>query len=38
MVAATYDAVMVRVFVDEGGYTNDPVDPGGCNQLGHHDF
>jgi lysozyme family protein len=34
MVAATYDAAMVRVFADEGGYTNDPVDPGGATNYG----
>ena len=32
--AATYDAAMVRVFADEGGYTNDPVDPGGATNFG----
>lgn len=34
MVAATYDAAMVRVFADEGGYTNDPKDPGGATNWG----
>lgn len=34
MTAATYDAAMVRVFADEGGYTNDPVDPGGATNWG----
>ena len=34
MTAATYDAAMVRVFADEGGYTNDPVDPGGATNFG----
>lgn len=34
MVAATYDAAMIRVFADEGGYTNDPVDPGGATNFG----
>jgi lysozyme family protein len=34
MVAATYDAAMVRVFADEGGYTNDPKDPGGPTNFG----
>lgn len=34
MAAATYDAAMVRVFADEGGYTNDPVDPGGATNWG----
>lgn len=31
---ATYDAAMVRVFADEGGFTNDPVDPGGATNWG----
>lgn len=34
MTAATYDAAMVRVFADEGGYTNDPKDPGGATNWG----
>jgi lysozyme family protein len=34
MTAATYDAAMIRVFADEGGYTNDPVDPGGATNWG----
>ena len=34
MTAATYTAAMVRVFADEGGYTNDPVDPGGATNWG----
>jgi lysozyme family protein len=34
MTAATYDSAMVRVFADEGGYTNDPVDPGGATRYG----
>jgi lysozyme family protein len=34
MTAATYDAAMIRVFADEGGYTNDPVDPGGATNFG----
>lgn len=34
MVAATYDAAMVRAFADEGGYTNDPADLGGEANLG----
>lgn len=34
MSALTYDAAMVRVFADEGGYTNDPVDPGGATNWG----
>ncbi len=34
MTAATYDAAMVRVFASEGGYTNDPVDPGGATKYG----
>jgi lysozyme family protein len=34
MVASTYDAAMVRVFNDEGGYINDPKDPGGATNWG----
>lgn len=34
MTAATYDAAMIRVFADEGGYTNDPIDPGGATNFG----
>jgi lysozyme family protein len=34
MVAATYDAAMIRVFADEGGYTNHPNDPGGPTKYG----
>jgi len=34
MTAATYDAAMMRVFADEGGFTNDPVDPGGATNFG----
>lgn len=34
MVSATYDQAMARVFADEGGYTNDPVDPGGATNWG----
>jgi lysozyme family protein len=34
MTAVTYDAAMLRVFADEGGYTNDPVDPGGATNFG----
>ncbi|MDB5516590.1 MAG: hypothetical protein JWQ17_3348 [Tardiphaga sp.] len=34
MTAATYDAAMIRVFADEGGYTNDPADPGGATNFG----
>lgn len=34
MVATTYDAAMIRVFADEGGFTNDPVDPGGATNWG----
>lgn len=34
MTAATYDAAMARVYADEGGYTNDPVDPGGATNFG----
>lgn len=34
MVAATYDAAMVRVFADEGGYSDDAHDPGGATNFG----
>lgn len=34
MTSATYDAAMIRVFADEGGYTNDPIDPGGATNWG----
>jgi lysozyme family protein len=34
MSAATYDAAMARVFADEGGYTDDPKDPGGATNWG----
>ncbi len=34
MVAATYDAAMIRVYADEGGYTDDPRDPGGPTNWG----
>jgi lysozyme family protein len=34
MTAATYDAAMIRVFADEGGFTNDPQDPGGATNWG----
>lgn len=34
MVAQTYDAAMVRVYADEGGYGLDPVDPGGATTYG----
>ena len=34
MTAATYAAAMARVFADEGGYTDDPVDPGGATNFG----
>jgi lysozyme family protein len=34
MTAETYAAAMIRVFADEGGYTNDPVDPGGSTNWG----
>lgn len=34
MTAATYEAAMIRVFADEGGYTNDPIDPGGATNWG----
>lgn len=30
----TYEEVMSRVFEDEGGYTNDPSDPGGPTNWG----
>ncbi len=29
-----YDACLARVLKDEGGYTNDPVDPGGPTNFG----
>lgn len=34
MTAATYDAAMVRVYNDEGGFGIDPLDPGGATTLG----
>lgn len=34
MAAATYDAAMVRVYADEGGFGIDPVDPGGATTYG----
>jgi len=34
MSISTYDAAMARVFADEGGYTNDPKDPGGATNWG----
>ena len=34
MTAATYSTAMARVFADEGGYTNDPKDPGGATNWG----
>lgn len=34
MTAATYDAAMVRVFADEGGFTNDSKDPGKATNWG----
>lgn len=34
MVAITYELAMARIFADEGGYTNDPVDPGGATNWG----
>jgi lysozyme family protein len=34
MTAATYAAAMIRVFADEGGFTNDPIDPGGATNWG----
>lgn len=30
----TYEQAMAKVYVDEGGYTNDPVDPGGATNWG----
>lgn len=34
MTAATYEAAMARVYVDEGGFGIDPVDPGGATTYG----
>lgn len=34
MVAETYDAAMIRIFADEGGYTDDAADPGGATNFG----
>ena len=34
MTAATYDASMVRVYADEGGFGIDPQDPGGATTFG----
>ena len=34
MTAATYAAAIARVFADEGGYTDDPKDPGGATNWG----
>lgn len=34
MVAETYEVAMARVYEDEGGYTNDPQDPGGPTRWG----
>ena len=34
MTSSTYEAAMIRVFADEGGYTNDPNDPGGATNWG----
>lgn len=34
MTAATYDAAMVRVYADEGGFGIDPQDPGGATTYG----
>ena len=31
---ATYDQAMAQVFSDEGGYTDDPNDPGGPTNYG----
>lgn len=34
MVAATYNQAITKVFSDEGGYGNDPRDPGGATNWG----
>lgn len=34
MVATTYQEAITKVFLDEGGYTNDPRDPGGATNWG----
>lgn len=34
MVAATYDAAMVRVYADEGGFSDDKYDPGSWTNYG----
>lgn len=34
MVATTYQEAISKVFLDEGGYTNDPRDPGGPTNWG----
>lgn len=34
MSAADYDAILARLLVHEGGYTNDPSDPGGPTNFG----
>ena len=34
MVWSTYDEALTKVFEDEGGYSNDPGDPGGPTKYG----
>lgn len=34
MTAVTYETAIAKVFKDEGGYTNDPKDPGGATNWG----
>jgi lysozyme family protein len=34
MAASSYDAALARVLAHEGGYTNDPRDPGGPTKFG----
>lgn len=34
MTSTTYPEAMQRIFADEGGYTNDPRDPGGATNWG----
>jgi lysozyme family protein len=34
MAAWTYDESLRRLLVHEGGYTNDPADPGGPTNFG----
>jgi lysozyme family protein len=40
MAASSYDAALARLLVHEGGYTNDPRDPGGPTNFGItiHDY